>query len=99
QHADRMPAHFPEGGLKPGGFLEDHDRLCLAGRREVEIRETLQVRPRFRRDLLVVQRHTRVPGSSPGAPTKESRCGTAAFLFLPSHFSAEQTNKDGMAPI
>jgi hypothetical protein len=24
----------------------------------------------------------RVPGSSPGAPTKQSRCGTAAFLVL-----------------
>src|SRR4030088_446742 len=49
----RTPAHFPEVGLEPGGFLEDHDQLCLAGRRGVEIGETLQVRPRFRRDLLV----------------------------------------------
>ena len=48
-----MPAHFPEVGLKPGGFLEDHDQLCLAGRCDVEIGETLQMRPRFRRDLLV----------------------------------------------
>jgi len=49
----RTPAHFPEVGLEPGGFLEDHDQLCLAGRRGVEIGETLKVRPRFRRDLLV----------------------------------------------
>jgi len=49
----RTPAHFPEVGFEPGGFLEDRDQLCLAGRRGVEIGETFQVRPRFRRDLLV----------------------------------------------
>ena len=49
----RTPAHFPEVGLEPGGFLEDHDQLCLAGRRGVEIGETFQMRPRFRRDVLV----------------------------------------------
>src|SRR3977135_4142944 len=49
----RSPAPFPEGGREPGGFLEDHDQLCLAGRRGVEIGEPLQVRPRVRRDLLV----------------------------------------------
>src|SRR4030081_2640609 len=49
----RTPAHFPEVGFEPGGLLEDHDQLCLAGRRGVEIGKTFQVRPRFRRDLLV----------------------------------------------
>ena len=49
----RPPAHFPEIGLEPGGFLEDRDQLGLAGGRGVEIGEEVQVRPRFRRDLLV----------------------------------------------
>jgi hypothetical protein len=31
----RTPAHLPEIGLEPGGFLGDRDQLCLAGRREV----------------------------------------------------------------
>ena len=46
-------AHFPEVRFEPGGLLEDHDQFCLAGRRGVEIGETIQVRPRLRRDLLV----------------------------------------------
>ena len=49
----RPPAHFPEIGLEPGGFLEDRDQLCLAGRRGVEIGETFEVRPRLRRDFLI----------------------------------------------
>ena len=49
----RTPAHFPRVGLEPDGFLEDSDQLCFAGRRGVEIGETLQLRPRFRRDLLM----------------------------------------------
>jgi len=49
----RPPAHFPEIGLEPGGFLEDRDQLGLAGGRGVEMGEEVQVRPRFRRDLLV----------------------------------------------
>ena len=47
------PTHFPEIGLEPGGFLEDRDQLALAGGRGLEIGEEVQVRPRFRRDLLV----------------------------------------------
>src|SRR3981189_2132107 len=49
----RAPAHFPEVGFEPGGFLEDCDQLCLAGWRGVAIGESFQLRPRFRRDLLV----------------------------------------------
>src|SRR5204863_5757764 len=49
----QSPTHFPEFGFEPGGFLKDHDQLCLAGRRGVAIGETLQMRPRFRRDVLV----------------------------------------------
>src|ERR1700716_3000484 len=49
----RAPAHFPEVGFEPGGLLEDRDQLCLPGRRGVEIGKTFEVRPRFRRDLLV----------------------------------------------
>jgi hypothetical protein len=47
----RTQAHFPEVGFEPGGFLENCDQLCLAGRRGVEIGKTIKVRPRFRRDL------------------------------------------------
>ena len=49
----RTPAHFPEVGFKPGGFLEYRDQLCLAGRRGVEISKALQVRACFHRHLLV----------------------------------------------
>lgn len=49
----RPPAHFPEVGLEPGGFLEDRGQLSLASRRSIEIGEALQVRQRFRCDLLV----------------------------------------------
>jgi len=49
----RAPAHLPEVCLESGSFLEDRNQLCLPGRRGVEIGEMLQVRPRFRRDLLV----------------------------------------------
>src|SRR5581483_11330014 len=49
----RAPAHLPEVGLEPGGFLEDRNQLCLAGRRGVEIGEMLQVRLCFHRNLLV----------------------------------------------
>jgi len=48
-----VPAHFPEIGFEPGRLLEDHDQLCFAGRCGVEIGKTFEVRPRFRRDLLV----------------------------------------------
>src|SRR6266481_3524935 len=47
------PAHFPEVGFEPCGFLENRDQLGLAGRRGVEIGESFQVRLRFRRNLLV----------------------------------------------
>ena len=79
----RTPAHFPEIGIEAGGFLEDHDQLCLAGRREVEIRETspgapvLSPRPpggalaySANQNSLQLALNQRVPGSSPGAPTK-----------------------------
>jgi hypothetical protein len=39
-----MPAHFPEAGFETGGFLEDHDQLCLAGWRGIEFSEILQLR-------------------------------------------------------
>src|SRR5258706_11238268 len=94
----RTPAHFPEVGLEPGGFLEDHDQLCLAGRRDVEIGETLQVRPRFRRDLLVWC--TRILGDpnaiwvrcsvrigSRGEPRRDLRVADHAVLV------SEQTDK------
>jgi hypothetical protein len=35
----RPPAHFPEIGLEPGGFLEDRDQRGLAGARGVEMGE------------------------------------------------------------
>ena len=49
----RAPTHLPEVGFEPGGLLEDRDQVCLPGRRGVEIGETIQLRQRLRRDLLV----------------------------------------------
>lgn len=57
----RAPAHLPEVCLESGIVREDRNQPFLAGRRGVELGEMLQVRPRFRRDLLV--RHAGVLGA------------------------------------
>ena len=45
QQAGPHASPFRRTGLKLGGFLEDHDQLDLAGRHEIDIRETLQMHP------------------------------------------------------